>query len=554
MAQMYPVQLDPATKSAAERRLYGLFQQQLGHGYHIFHSVKWIARDREGNPRDGEADFILAHPEQGILVIEVKGGGIQHNPTTRMWMTRNSHGEIHPIRDPIEQAINSKYALLSKLRPRSSRYILLGHAVAFPDIVVADTKLGLALSREIILDATDLNDLAGWFSRVMNYWRGSRTNCEPGMSGIRVLKEELARAYEFKPALWSQIHAEQQELLHLTEGQYYALDLLNSQHQALIRGFAGSGKTLLAAEKASRLARQGFRVLLTCYNKLLAQELRVRLGCPTNLDIFHFHDLCTRMAKEAGLTDSPGSTETAAIFEREMPEKLMQASTKLKRKYDAIIVDEGQDFQELWWVALQDLLRTPSSIFYIFYDDNQRIYAGAAKPPFPFPSYPLIENCRTTKVIHEQIVRFYTGEMAPRSHGPEGKPIEVVRYPLGHLQQALERQMIHLLQKEGIPPKDIMILSPFSHQKSQLKSGNVVSWSHFPDEVILQTIHSAKGLERPVVVLVELERWFGQQRDQTQIERLLYIACSRACNYLLILLAQPAPRSLVRLFCGEEIP
>lgn len=156
-------------------------------------------------------------------------------------------------------------------------------------------------------------------------------------------------------------------------------------------------------------------------------------------------------------------------------------------------------------------------------------------------------------MIHKQIVQFYSGEMIPSSHGPEGKPIEVVRYPLGHLQQALEQQVTHLLQKEGIPPKDIMILSPFSHQKSHIKPGDTFHWSHFSDQVLLQTIHSAKGLERPVIVLTELERWFGQKRDEAETEKLLYIACSRACNYLIILLAQPAPRALLRLFGVKEV-
>ncbi len=49
--------------------------------------------------------------------------------------------------------------------------------------------------------------------------------------------------------------------------------LVASQRRALILGVAGSGKTLLAAEKARRLAAQGFEVLLTCFNRPLAEHL-----------------------------------------------------------------------------------------------------------------------------------------------------------------------------------------------------------------------------------------------------------------------------------------
>ena len=80
--KIYPSELpnrvrkDP--KRSAEVRLYDLFREQLGSGWCVFYSVAWLSPIYGDVPRDGEADFIIAHPQKGVLLIEVKGG--RHSP------------------------------------------------------------------------------------------------------------------------------------------------------------------------------------------------------------------------------------------------------------------------------------------------------------------------------------------------------------------------------------------------------------------------------------------------------------------------------------------
>src|SRR5258708_1905834 len=107
MPHMYPSTLDPQTKSGAEARLYNVLRDQLGPDYHVFYSVRWHGIDRKRNPYDGEADFIIAHPRDGILVIEVKGGGIRYDPLTKKWFSRNYQGNEFEIRNPVDQAKDS---------------------------------------------------------------------------------------------------------------------------------------------------------------------------------------------------------------------------------------------------------------------------------------------------------------------------------------------------------------------------------------------------------------------------------------------------------------
>ena len=95
MARMFPARLRADTKSMAERKLYEVLRDNLADDYVVFHTVAWLARDTRGGAQDGEADFVIVHPDQGVLVVEVKGGNIRFDGT---------HGQLFsndiPIKDP----------------------------------------------------------------------------------------------------------------------------------------------------------------------------------------------------------------------------------------------------------------------------------------------------------------------------------------------------------------------------------------------------------------------------------------------------------------------
>ncbi len=82
MSKIYPKFIDPDTKSSAERNLYQAFSRELDDDWVVFHQVRWIGKNDLGRPRDGEADFVVAHPRLGVLVVEVKGGRIGFDAST----------------------------------------------------------------------------------------------------------------------------------------------------------------------------------------------------------------------------------------------------------------------------------------------------------------------------------------------------------------------------------------------------------------------------------------------------------------------------------------
>src|SRR5690606_15668205 len=109
MANMYPsyLQTDKELEeagltpiSSAERRLFDLFKRCLSDDYSVFHGVLLQAPRRGGGIHDREIDFLIAHPEYGLLTIEVKGGLIQIDGTTGKWTSRDRYGKVHNIKNP----------------------------------------------------------------------------------------------------------------------------------------------------------------------------------------------------------------------------------------------------------------------------------------------------------------------------------------------------------------------------------------------------------------------------------------------------------------------
>ena len=159
------------------------------------------------------------------------------------------------------------------------------------------------------------------------------------------------------------------------------LDLLQRQRRVLIAGGAGTGKTIIAREKAIRLSSEGMKTLLLCYNRPLADHIREQCQASLNLDVATFHQLCDkwirRAQKEIGtnfLQKANRDYPKADKYDQLMPLALSNAVDALGPKYDAIIVDEAQDFGDDYWLPIEMLLnKLDDGLLYIFLDENQDI-------------------------------------------------------------------------------------------------------------------------------------------------------------------------------------
>jgi hypothetical protein len=543
MARMFPNKLLVGTQSNAERKVFHALKDLLPESFAVFHSLPVYRQLGDfGRLADGEIDFLVTHPDKGVLILEVKGGGISHDSETGKWMTTDVRGVRHVIKNPYEQGKGYKYALIQELRDcrlTNSFTFPIGHAVWFPDIDLTSKRLGFSTNLEgLTLDASALPGAEQAIERLFKKSLGALHLGMPGRAGIEALIRHLAPNWEIPSTLSAKIMDEQRQILEATKNQYKVLSLLGRLPRALIRGCAGSGKTLLALEKARRLADEGQSVLIVCFNKRLALWIQERFSDVKGVHAFHFHGFCAQMCREANLPlpypDPVG--DQSSYYRHTLPDSLIDALAQSDLRFDALIIDEGQDFSSAWWLPLEECLTDPSNgTFYIFFDDNQAIYSQDLNFPFQGPIFSLLENCRNTKVIHKQVSRFYRGEGHPEAIGPEGEQPEfiVAEDELRAVRDTVKR----LVYTHHIRPNGIVILTPLSSQRSFLqedeKIGNIrLSWERTGnnDQIFCCTIHSFKGLESTVVILCEL----SGLHPRTQNE-MLYVGMSRARHYLVVI-------------------
>lgn len=553
MARMFPPVLDPDTKSAAERRLYEIFAYELSDDWSVFHSVRWISRSDRGRTEEGEADFVVAHPGLGILVIEVKGGRIHLDPQTGHFISTDRKQSQHDIDDPFQQATTSKHTLITKLKSTRgwpTRRVIFGHAVAFPDQVAQEGWARPNAPRDIIIDALDLVSLEVRLRAVFAFWRGqSGGDIPPGPTGVQILHSLLAQSLHIRnPLLAESTTLVEHELVRLTERQYRYLLFLRGRRRAAIAGCAGSGKTFLAVEKARQLAVEGLRVLYTCYNRPLADHLGETLGYRSQFDVFSFHQLCVHWASEADQRLVYREDAPPSYFNVTLPDALMSAISRLGGQYDAIIVDEGQDFRQEWWDVLPWLLHDPENdILYIFFDDNQRIYRERSPIPMAQEPFVLYENCRNTQRIFKIVGSFYIGEQLPTVLGPEGQPVEIIRYHDARDSEDKLRRLLHrLTTADGFAHDQIVVLSALGEATSALigrRFGNIQLTSRQPlgsGEIYATTVRRFKGLDRSAVVLCDIDRRMSAE----DVETLMYVGTSRAKGYLALLIGDDPPTAI----------
>ena len=549
MARMVPFPMLP-TGSTAERRLYEGFLEQLDEAFVVYHSVDWVIAGRNG-PDEGEADFVIAHPELGVLVLEAKGGRLDFDPATRRW-TQTGHSGTHRLdEDPFHQAKGAMHSLVRILegRPGWDRWRpSYGYGLALPDGRY-EKAAHPGAPVELVIDRDDLHRLAEGVRRVMASWM--RPDRRFGAEGMDELAEALGFRVEARVPLKLRFDEEDRKIVELTQDQAWVLSFVVKRRRAAVTGPAGSGKTLLAISVAKRLAASGHRVLLTCFNKRLGDHLRASVDGIARIEVAHFHQLCAELAREAGvqLPAEPEAGPSSPYFEHKLPEALAEAAARLGPRFDAMVVDEGQDMRGWWWPALLALHTEPDDgLLYVFADDHQNLYGGELPIPEEDRVGPIPHNLRNTKQIGEFVSVFYEGPSGPVARGPDGDPVQILGYEDdAGLARLLAVVLTNLTEEEGIPPEDIAVLTPSGSNKSRLRAlGSVngfrLSETVEPGTVLATSVHAFKGLERPVVILAELG-----DKHLEDLNRYLYVGGSRARNHLIVLASEPVARELRRL-------
>ncbi len=558
MARMYPP--DPpfwGPGAAAERLVFETLQASLPDEVTVAYGERFLDLRQAV---EGEADFLVVWPGLGMLLIECKGHGVRRSKD-RGWVRVDDTGE-HPLAEsPWEQAARCSRDLVSKLRDRLRRHFPalgarfpfpFGHAVIFPFGRFGERELPLEGDRLASWDCTDLAHLR---ERVAAALEGYGRLAEGRMllserrDVKRFVDAVLLPRLDIVPTLGARLEAERTTFVRLTDEQRAVAAGVLDNRRVFVQGGAGTGKTVLAIDAARRHAEAGRSVLLVCFTDWLSQDiaasvaaLDVALGSVTAL---RFHALCLQAYARLGLDDPTPAPDAppevvGRFWNEQAPDTLFDAITRgAMPRWDAIVVDEGQDFAEGWWSVLECLYRDEADgRLAVFYDPRQDIFGRRSAVPVATGfHYTLPFTLRNTKAIARFVAALGDAPLVPHPGCPEGEPVVVRGQDPGAGARGQVANLLRdLVDRQGVAPESVVVLTPHSRPHSFLAGQTALGGLALADtpadragKLLHTTIGKFKGLEADVVIVADVDR-----DDPRSDARALYVAASRARQRLFV--------------------
>lgn len=560
MARMIPYAITPEmrTKYKVPDSEIRVFEElsKLPDEYVCVWSVPWA--DNELRHRTGEVDFLIIHPKFPLTVLEVKGGKLscQYGKWNRLV------GNSPELADsPIDQAYKNREVIVQKILKMpgiQSKDFMPSAAV----VVLTDTSraslVGDPAFYHFVLTIEDFGNFRERLERIMAtpHQNLNRNGSGIGQSRADFLHKMFSVIPSFQVPLRSLMELQNELIERLSVDHYLTLNQLSSERKVIINGGAGTGKTVLAVQKAIREAQAGRKTLLVCYNEILAASLSKQVAsCPAkikqNLVSMTYHQLCKELCSSTNELPE-GEQETPTEFYNELEfnaEYIVLHDDSPQRKFDSIIVDEAQDFKESWWKVL-DALRNdhPDGHFWIFKDDFQNVQHGGKCPLQGFFNFHLLKNFRNSREVfklikNSRLSRFIDGTVAV---GPSGAECQVIAaVSPDDLRNKLAAKIRKLIDVEKIPASEIVILTGKSLENKEnilcgQKQLNGIPLSRSVQgnekQVMVETVRKYKGLENKFVLLLEVD-----ENDESKFEKnekLVYVGASRAMTALTIFARQ----------------
>lgn len=563
MARIIPSVISPDIKSNAERKVFEWFRDDpTTDDWVVLHSLGISNHNRVIH---GEIDFLVIAPYMGIFAVEVKGGRVQR--TNGIWSFTDRYGKVSTkVRGPFDQAWDGIFSIVGALKKRidaSHSYlsdIFFGIGVMFPDI--SYEAIGCDEEQWQVFDCNDQNRVGDFIRRV---FEGSKRKWEevnkkalphsklPNPDDVEYIASLLRGDFDKAVSINVLMRYAEEELVELTKEQYRCLDQLDDNPRCLIKGPAGTGKTLLAIEEAKRSVARGMKVALFCYNANLGDWIkRYFRSIPENLRPSYtgtFHGFMFQIIsnKDSQILIPENESESDLFYRETVPllTRSILAECNSYDKFDKIIIDEAQDLINLKYLDVMDaclkkgIERGRWTMFGDF--SMQAIYAeGITEQEMmdmlegktSFIRFRLTINCRNTKPICEEI-ETVTGfqHLSGLLTKTDGPPVNYITFSNMDDQKEKLISVLDSLVKEGVPEKNITILSPVRRENSvvSLVEKYVIrDFGDFSDRYItFSTIQGFKGLENSAIVLTDINTF--------EDKKFMYVALSRprTCLYVL---------------------
>ncbi|ENA6306054.1 3'-5' exonuclease [Escherichia coli] len=530
-------------------------------------------------------DFVIIDPENGLVFLEVKDWTVHtlHQVNHEQVILETNgilKSEINPLLQVRRYACDTVNALPadSRLRQNDGQY---------------KGRLNLAWAYGVVftrITRQQLKALAGNDENaVERIFPSAQTICQDDMTQSvlpDIFRQKIAGMFTmgFRTRVTPQVRDILRAHLfpEMTVRQHSQIKIMDIQQEILARnigdghrvihGVAGSGKTMILLFRCLYLAETTpGKILVLCYNITLDSYLRECIesrGLKSRVTVFHFHSWCASMIKRHGIQVTAGG--------KDYPEKCFSAledavnsGTITDTGYDAVLVDEGHDFESRWLALIARLFDNASRSLLLMYDDAQSIYRRERALNFSLASVGIQAQGRTSvlpvnyrntkRILHfayafsrEYFEKHQNREIPfvqPQAGGEEGTEPEILRCA-SESDEAV--QVVGWLEKRYTLCghwSDMAVLCPAEFSVKHLKevmtqrgipyatcfdSEGKKKYSRRKDVVHLLTYQSSKGLEFPYVAVINASFVHSGAADESEVIPALYVAFTRATRELLV--------------------
>lgn len=567
MANMIPTtpRYDTDIKSG-EGKLFRIFEENLGPDYYVVHSHEFVTKEKifdESGINLREIDFLIIHRKYGFLVVEAKNtpdivyDGNYHYYNNGVKILMKHDGPYRQGRTAMFELQRSFYncglfsdVIYNKFHKNKS---LFKCCVWFPKISLNDfssKQLPSEASVDITITKIDeplLSDpIKGIEKKIESIFKLGYTEdaftCEEFK---RVINNFICPKFEI---VSSPLENAEESFLQLHREQSLILNYLEEQKTAAISGIAGSGKTLLALEKAKRNTSKG-KVLFLCYNKYLCEDFVKKYGSEYNgkIDFYTIDAYACSCIKSS----KPNYYDLAKYLEKQSYDNFA---------YKTIVIDEGQDFgqkdleENFVLLLLRDLVydenKDDSGEFYIFYDKNQMVQASMLAEVIKECDckLTLYKNCRNTFNIARTSLKPINKTPKMHKRNLQGSEIEMTFCNYENFKERLDAIIEKLIYDDLMHSKmvysfkDIVILTSNTLETSLIKDLLEYEDGNFyykyksinKNKILVTTSRKYKGLESPAIIIIDMESKYIKKTDESSddfnanISNIYYVATSRA--------------------------
>lgn len=356
----------------------GMISKEKGRIYSILRSIlsqnDLIYLDPELN--GASPDFIIVRPHVGVIVISIFEEELlkchldEEDPTQKTIIVygNSEMPESKQIQSPFVALENYQNLIIESLKEFTEAVIEDNRNLGLVKKVLICTKCSLSQAKNIFgnpqystLYGNEFINDRSILCRIFDDLRFHYQNEAFDEVALKQLIKDLSpQWHSYREGIPVRLTRQQASLSNSIKGA-----------QRKISGVAGSGKTqVLATRAVNAQVRSGGSVLLLTFNITLANYMRMRLSQVRadfpwdKIDIDYYHRFFRKYANANNLHVHLGSYDEVDFFEK---------ATEIK-KYDAILIDEVQDYLTPWLQLLRKYFLKENGEFVVFGDPKQNIY------------------------------------------------------------------------------------------------------------------------------------------------------------------------------------